>query len=269
MTSPLKHRMSRTLSAEGKLNELEKELGKYRWSVVGIADMRWCNSGETISKEAELKDADVQENLRIKVGEKFAPLMELTDLQKMRDRFAEGMNEVAMEVLGKEKRKKPPWMTDEVLDKCNDRRKLKATKFKDEESSRNYREANRLVKKEIKKAKEEFLQRKCEQIERAFQRNGSKIAYSVVKELTKIRWTEYAQELYIYPISRDDNIIMTQEQESFGDTDEEPGIMMSEIEEALRSLKNGKASELLKNGGGCTIEILHKKRTAEENMVDR
>eukprot|EP00794_Sanderia_malayensis_P018354 gene18354-biopygen12300 len=76
----------------------------------------------------------------------------------------------------------------------------------------------------------------------------------------QMRWTEYVQELYIYPISTDDNIIMTLEQESSGDTDEEPYIMTSAIEEALTSLKNGKASELLKNGGGCTIEILHKKK---------
>eukprot|EP00794_Sanderia_malayensis_P009660 gene9660-biopygen7980 len=236
-----------------------------------------------------LKDADVQEKFQIMIGGKFSPLMEITELQETTDRFTEGMNEVALEVLGKERRKKHAWMTDEILDKCDDRRKLKATKFRDEESCRKYKEASRLVKKEIKKAKKKFLQEKCEQIERAFERNDSTIAYSVVKELTnektakvsviedangnllteaskiQTRWTEYVQKLYSYPISTDANIIETLEQESSGVEDEEHGILMSEIEEAVRSLKDGKAvgfdnipSELLKSGGTCTIEILHK-----------
>ena len=85
-------------------------------------------------------------------------------------------------------------------------------------------------RREIKMAREEFVQKKCEEITIATEKNFSRSAYRVVKELTnektarvsviedadgkllieatKIqkRWTEYIQELYSYPISKDDDI---------------------------------------------------------------
>ncbi|CAM1313165.1 Uncharacterised protein r2_g2358 [Pycnogonum litorale] len=36
----------RTLYADGKLNELEYEMQRYRWNVLGLAEMRWLNTGE-------------------------------------------------------------------------------------------------------------------------------------------------------------------------------------------------------------------------------
>ena len=217
------------------------------------------------------------------------PLLEMTEMQQITDLFTEGMNEVAMETLGKEKKKKQPWMTNEIMEKCDERRRLKADKFKDEECNKKYRAANNLVRREMKKAKEEFVQKKCVEVTTAFERNDSRTAYRVVKELTnektatvsviedangellteatKIekRWTEYIQELYSYPIARSDDIATVLEREGPGQEECEPDILKSEIEEAVRSLKNGKAagfdnipSELLKFGGGDTIEILHK-----------
>ena len=44
-------------------------------------------------------------------------------------------------------------MTQEILDACDRRRELKATKFNDKEKE--YRNANIKVRKEMKKAKEE------------------------------------------------------------------------------------------------------------------
>ncbi|XP_069975968.1 craniofacial development protein 2-like [Penaeus vannamei] len=37
----------RTLHQEGKVNQLTYELDRYQWHVLGIAEMRWLNSGET------------------------------------------------------------------------------------------------------------------------------------------------------------------------------------------------------------------------------
>lgn len=36
----------RTLNAPGKLEELRREMKKYRWNVLGIAEMRWKGFGE-------------------------------------------------------------------------------------------------------------------------------------------------------------------------------------------------------------------------------
>ncbi len=55
---------------------------------------------------SRLSDAETLENFRIKIGGKFAPLLEMTEMQQITDLFTEGMNEVAMEILGKEKKKK-------------------------------------------------------------------------------------------------------------------------------------------------------------------
>ena len=196
------------------------------------------------------------------------------------------MNEVALEVLGKEKKMKKPWMTRE---KCDERRQLKATKYKDDESNRKYRNANTKLRHEIKKAKETFLEGRCDELESAFERNDSKTAYSVVKELTneksgrvsiiedasgklltetsniQARWTEYVEELYNYPISTDDSIIETLEEESSGHLEEKPAILRLEVVEAVRKPKSGKAAgfdnvqaELIKNGGEETTVILHK-----------
>ena len=153
-----------------------------------------------------------------------------------------------------------------------------------------YRAANSMVRKEIKKAKEEFLLAKCQEIQQGFENNNSKVAYEVVKQLTKEkttkvpviedangklltetgkiqkRWNEYAKDLYNYPISTTEEILTTLEQEGPGpDEVEEPEILRSEIVEAVKKLKNGKAAgfdnltaELIRNGGEMTIEVLHK-----------
>jgi len=116
----------------------------------------------------------ILETFKIQIGGKFALLLEMTEIQEVSDLFTEGMNEVALEVLGKERKKKQPWMTNEILDRCDERRQLKAAKFKDEECNKKYRVANTLVRKDIKRAKEKFLQEKCEQVGRSFEKNDSR-----------------------------------------------------------------------------------------------
>ena len=71
-----------------------------------------------------LNDVNVQESFKVKIGVKFSPLMDLADpsIQNLTDQFTEGMNEVALEILGKEKKMKQPWMTAEIMEKCDERR---------------------------------------------------------------------------------------------------------------------------------------------------
>ena len=60
----------------------------------------------------------------------------------------------ASEVLGKERRRKKPWVTKDVLDLCDERRDLKKKRY-EAEGAKEYREANRRVQKAVKKAKED------------------------------------------------------------------------------------------------------------------
>ena len=39
----------RTLSRCGKLEELSRELDRYRWDVIGLAEIRWIGTGEEIT----------------------------------------------------------------------------------------------------------------------------------------------------------------------------------------------------------------------------
>ena len=40
----------RTLYAEGKILELEYEMERYQWNILGIAEMRWLNTGEAVTE---------------------------------------------------------------------------------------------------------------------------------------------------------------------------------------------------------------------------
>ena len=90
------------------------------------------------------------------------------------------------------------------------------------EGAKEYREANSRVQKAVKKAKEDWIGAQCEEIETCLNKNNSKRAYQLVKDLTSekqgrsstiqdksgkcltegkeilSRWTEYCSELYNY-----------------------------------------------------------------------
>ena len=63
------------------------------------------------------------------VGGRFAPLATLVDkdayLDFMFTHFNKAVTDTAAELLGKQRRKRKPWVTPEVLDLCDQRRDLK------------------------------------------------------------------------------------------------------------------------------------------------
>ena len=52
------------------------------------------------------------------------------------------------------------------------------------EGAKEYREANRRIQKAVKKAKEDWIGAQCEEIETCLNKNNSKRAYQLVKDLT-------------------------------------------------------------------------------------
>ena len=77
----------------------------------------------------------------------------------------------------------------------------------------------------------------------------------IIVEKSKIleRWTEYCSELYNYKLNGDAQVLETN---SSTNDDKENEILMSEIEEAIKSMKKGKSpgidnipGELLQAGG--------------------
>ena len=52
------------------------------------------------------------------------------------------------------------------------------------EGAKEYREANRMIQKAVKKAKENWIGAQCEEIETCLNKNNNKRAYQLVKDLT-------------------------------------------------------------------------------------
>ena len=170
------------------------------------------------------------------------------------------VTDAASEILGKERRRKKPWVTKNVLDLCDERRDLK--KRYEAEGAKEYREANRRVQKAVKKAKDDWIGAPCKEIETCLNENNSKRAYQLVKDLTSekqgrcstiqdksgkclteekeilSRWTEYCSELYNYK-SCGDNAVLDCSQPP---EEELQPILRKEVEIAVASLKKGKSA---------------------------
>ena len=67
-------------------------------------------------------------------------------------------------ILGKERRRKRPWVTKDVLALCDERRDLKKKRY-EAEGAKEYRAANKTIRKAVKKAKEDWIDAQCEKIE--------------------------------------------------------------------------------------------------------
>ena len=59
----------------------------------------------------------------------------------------------AEEVLGKQRKKIQPWVTNEVLDLCDQRRQLKQQRYANTETGLEHKQVNREVRKKMKAVK--------------------------------------------------------------------------------------------------------------------
>ena len=81
------------------------------------------------------------------------------------------------------RRRKKPWITKDVLDLCDETRDLKKKRY-EAERAKAYRETNKRIQKAVKKVKEDWIGAQCEEMETYRNKNNSKIAYQLVKDLT-------------------------------------------------------------------------------------
>ena len=193
----------------------------------------------------------------------------------------------AEKTIGKYRKKKQPWITHNILDLCDDRRKLKAlTKVKPvkPELKDKYRQINIRIRNLMKEAKETWIQSQCTSINVDMAKGRvNKKAYQTLKILTKTTrrktmiildkdnkpitenieliktWTEYCKDLYNFKIKPDNNLLKPN---IMNNNEESLPIFESEVRNAIRTLKNGKSpgpdnipGELLKHGGESLIKI--------------
>ena len=127
----------------------------------------------------KLRDRDMACTFQATIGGKFASLIGLSDedmdIDTMITTYNTAVTDAANEILGKECRRKKPWVTKDVLDLCDERRDLK--KRYEAEGAKEYREANRRIQKAAKKAKEDWIGAQGKEIETCLNKNNSKRAY--------------------------------------------------------------------------------------------
>lgn len=234
----------------------------------------------------KLNDPNICHTLQARIGGYYAPLSVLDqDINTMTHDMETALHSAASEVLGPKRPKRKPWMTAELLQKCDRRRELRAHRNSDPEA---YRQANRSVKQAIRTAKESWVNQLCNQVESDLQRGNSKSAYKAIKTLTTTRqpknnaiedasgnlvvapeaisqrWTDYCKELYNFPIQPDRTFIEGASVPNRESSIDSP-FLEAEVVQAIKQLKNGKApgidnipAELIKQGGHRIVDAMHK-----------
>ena len=233
-----------------------------------------------------LRDPDVVEAYQVMIGGKFAPLLMLdaedTDMDTMVDTFNTAVTDTANEILGKHRPVKQPWVTADILALCDKWRELKKEK-KETEGAKQYRAISRDIKKSMKKAKETWIEKQCQGIEKKpwneqqqesvptgerpdQHKTGAKYhhpghRWEVLTEDQDIlkRWTEYYADLYNHRATGDPDVLNVP---PVTDTDKYP-ILREEVEAAVKSPKKGKSpgidnipTELVQAWGEPMISIL-------------
>ena len=64
--------------------------------------------------------------------------------------ISKSITDTAQNILGKYRLRKQPWITDEILELCDKRRSLKATKHKNSKHAEEYRIVHNLIRRSMK-----------------------------------------------------------------------------------------------------------------------
>ena len=85
------------------------------------------------------------------------------------DELTEGFNaaiaEVAQEVLGKQRNKKQPWISNEALGLCDKRREKKSKRKNRPAEAEEYSNTNKEVRTKLREDKEKWINQLCETLD--------------------------------------------------------------------------------------------------------
>eukprot|EP00794_Sanderia_malayensis_P019588 gene19588-biopygen14544 len=238
----------------------------------------------------KLKDDTIRAKFQSELQSKYAPLLLLDDQQpqKLCNEFTSIRTKTAESVLGKRRKTRRPWISGEVLDCCDRRRELKSKSNESEEKMEEYRKANKEVRRQLRKAKEEWVEEQARLVESNFEMNNTRKVFKTIQNLAEQRrkqinviedkdgkvlsgstevsqrWKEYCNELYNYKADVDRNILNEDAETRGAEEDKKCEVLRSEVEAAIGSLKKNKSpgmgnisAELIQNGGEDTVTILH------------
>ena len=135
----------------------------------------------------KLKNPEVAETFKATIGGKFASLALLdADDSNMDDlvyKFNVAVTETANETFGKYRHQKQPLVTPDIFHLCDKRSEQNKDKFTTE-GAKQYKAVNQQIRKDTVKARETWVEERCQEIDDNLGRNNSKKAYQLVKDLT-------------------------------------------------------------------------------------
>lgn len=228
----------------------------------------------------KLSDSAISADYMIQTENYFSVLMnELhypeSTPNEMWEEMKVGWKAAASKVLGKRQTKKPkPWISNEVKLMADEKRKAKQRI-----DHVKYKTLKREIQRKIRQDRRSWLEKECAIVANAHNLGKSKEMFQQIRKLKRkpsanqisvndkegnvitdplkimARWYEYGKELYSgsstnSPVSPPDEI--------------EPEPLLSEVENALKKLANGKSqgldgipAELIKHSGTSAIKALH------------
>ena len=244
-----------------RLRKLKKPAGRKLYNLECLAD-----PVKKIEFEAELKN-------RFKVLEKT------DNLEELNAGLCDGMIKATEKVVGVRKfKKKKDWLSEETLKLVE--LKSAANNLSDRTE---FKRLKAIVQREARKDKDKHWEEKCNTINDLFKKNSNN-TMNEIKKLTKHRtnkpdsvkdkngkilhekqdicnrWKEYISELYSETSHPDVSLNSTVDHSEL-----EPDILIDEVREAIKNLKNKKApgedgvvSEMLKASGETGVNLMHR-----------
>lgn len=196
-------------------------------------------------------NVELAEDYKERLTNRFKGMDDEEDVDNKWRKYKEALKETTKELVPRiEAKAKQPWMTKEILDLMEERRKVKST------DRLTYQALNKQIKMECKMAKEKWLNAQCEEIENhkrnrnihdkirelSGKKRGANSSNCVTNKegdmLTEEedimkRWEEYLEQLYKDERTCKPNIKRL---------NEGPTILREEVEQALKEMKKKKAS---------------------------
>ena len=139
---------------------------------------------------SKLKSPDTKHKFEITIGGKFEVLLKEPDTNlDVNDTWnciKEAFHTTSEEVLGPQRAQpQAMWMTQDILELTDQRSKLKVETLSDPARKPEYNYLTREIKRKCKERKEEWINDVRKDIDKSYQSQKSKEAYSAIKKLTK------------------------------------------------------------------------------------
>ena len=217
-----------------------------------------------------------------------SPASQITVLEDRVNRLNKVLQDAVEEVLPTVCKPNKPWITVNTLQLSEKKRELKQRRQESTEKEEEYKMMCNVVRKAARTDKEEWIQRRCQDIEKLAGGNRSREAYKLINQISrtwkpkqsaikdkngkmlqekadvKKRWTEYCSGLYTDGGNSDFVVKELDQIAPPPNEDELQDILYEEVAAAVKKLKKGKspgiddiAGEVVQAGGEKVTEEIH------------